>query len=194
MNVQILRQLNKDFNGSVAHLLEMAASGERLCFYDKGITFAAGSSDDWAVNEDNRYKKYAWETETPNFYSMFGLAGLDYEFEVSEFDDGQADEASDVDGFMNAQVLKSNWVFAPVFIQAIPEMFLNLVQGGSRDPVFAGTFYHDLGIYWETIPGPLIIDTDVAAVALQLLITGEDSLPKHPQQPDAIGLPTCLFV
>ena len=194
MNLQLLQQLDYDFNGSVVRLLELAISGERLCFYDKGTTFAKGSSEDWETDEDNRYTEYAWETETPCFYSMFGEADLGYEFEVSQFSDGRADEASDTGEFTKSQLLKSNWVLAPVIIRAIPELFPNLKQDGERNPDNAGTFYHELGIYWETQTSPLEVDLGVAASVLQCLKLGEDSLPKNVRQAAAMGLPTRLFV
>ncbi len=194
MNLQLLQQLNRDFNGSVTRLLELAVAGERLCFYDKGTTFAKGTIDDWSAGEDNRYTEYAQETEIPNFYSMFGEADLDYEFEVSQFSDGRADEASDTDEFTKSQLLKNNWVLAPVIIQAIPELFPKLIRSGSRNPDNAGTFYHDLGLYWDARTSPVEVDLGVAASVLQCLKTGEDSLPKNVRQAAAMGLPTRLFV
>lgn len=194
MNLHSLQQLNNDFNGSVVALLEACVNGQRLCFYTKGCTFPAHGFEFWAENESNRYAEYAGETAKVDFYSMLGMAGLEYEMEISEFDDGRADEANCIDSFMTAKKLKSNWVLAPVIIQACPELFQNLIPGGERHPDNTGTFYHDLGLWWEVDGGELKLDKGVAVAILNWFKSGEDSIPKNPRQAAAMGLPTKLFM
>ena len=83
MNLLSLQQLNNDFNGALVTLLEAVVGGQRLCFYTKGCTFPAHGFEFWAENESNRYAEYAGETSNVDFYSMLGVAGLDYEMEIS---------------------------------------------------------------------------------------------------------------
>ena len=193
MNLHSLQQLNQDFNGSVVTLLEAFVSGQRLCFYSKGCGFPTHGFEFWEESESNRYAEYAGETSAVDFYSMLGVANLDYEMEISEFDDGRADEVNDVDSFMTAKKLKSNWVLAPVIIQACPELFQNLIPQGARHPDNEGTFYHDLGLWWE-VDGELKLDKGVAASVLNWFKSGEDSIPKNIRQAAAMGLPTKLFM
>ena len=194
MNLHSLQQLNNDFNGAVVALLEAGVAGQRLCFYMKGYTFPIHGPEYWGENETNRYAEYAGETPSVDFYSMLGMAGLEYEMEISEFDDGRADEANCIDSFMTAKKLKSNWVLAPVIIQACPELFQNLIPGGERHPDNTGTFYHDLGLWWEVDGGELKLDKGVATSILNWFKSGEDSIPKNPRQAAAMGLPTKLFM
>lgn len=193
MNLHSLQQLNNDFNGSVIALLEACVNGQRLCFYTKGCTFPAHGFEFWEPEEDNRYCEYAHSTTVIDFYSMLGMEGLDYSYEVGEFTDGRADQVDSTEQFLVGKALKKDWVLAPVIIQACPELFQNLIPGGQRHPDNEGTFYHDLGLWWE-VDGELQLDKGVAASILNWFKSGEDSIPKNIRQAAAMGLPTRLFM
>ena len=193
MNLHSLQQLNQDFNGAVVALLEAVVDGKNLEFYSKGITFPAQGFEFWEPEEDNRYCEYAHSTAVIDFYSMLGMEGLDYSYEVGEFTDGRADQVDSTEQFLVGKALKKDWVLAPVIIQACPELFQNLIPGGERHPDNAGTLYHDLGLWWE-VDGELKLDKGVAVAILNWFKSGEDSIPKNPRQAAAMGLPTRLFV
>ena len=193
MNLHSLKQLNNDFNNALVTLLEAVVDGQRLCFYTKGCTFPAQGFEFWEPEEDNRYCEYAHSTTVIDFYSMLGMEGLDYSYEVGEFTDGRADQVDSTEQFLVGKALKSNWVPAPVIIQACPELFQNLIPQGARHPDNTGTFYHDLGLWWE-VDGELKLDKGVAASVLNWFKSGEDSIPKNIRQAAAMGLPTRLFV
>ena len=194
MNLHSLQQLNQDFNGAVVALLEAVVDGKNLEFYSKGVTFPAQGFEFWEPEEDNRYCEYAHSTTVIDFYSMLGMEGLDYSYEVGEFTDGRADQVDSTEQFLVGKALKKDWVLAPVIIQACPELFQNLIPGGERHPDNEGTFYHDLGLWWEVDGGELQLDRGVATSILNWFKTGEDSIPKNPRQAAAMGLPTKLFV
>ena len=193
MNLHSLQQLNNDFNGAVVALLEAVVDGKNLEFYSKGVTFPSLGFDHWEPEEDDRYCEYAHSTTIIDFYSMLGMEGLDYSYEVGEFTDGRADQVDSTEQFLVGKALKSNWVPAPVIIQACPELFQNLIPQGARHPDNTGTFYHDLGLWWE-VDGELKLDKGVAASVLNWFKSGEDSIPKNIRQAVAMGLPTRLFV
>ena len=193
MNLHSLQQLNNDFNGALVALLEAVVDGKKLEFYSKGVTFPAQGFEFWEPEEDNRYCEYAHSTTVIDFYSMLGMEGLDYSYEVGEFTDGRADQVDSTEQFLVGKALKKDWVLAPVIIQACPELFPGLVARGQRHPDNEGTFYHDLGLWWE-VDGELKLDKGVAASVLNWFKSGEDSIPKNIRQAAAMGLPTRLFV
>ena len=194
MNLHSLQQLNQDFNGAVERLLQAIVDGKEMSFYAKGCTFPSLGFEYWEDNEDNRYCEYAHSTGVIDFYSMFGIADLEYSYEVGEFTDGRADQVDSTEQFLIGKALKSNWVLAPVIIQACPELFPGLVARGERHPDNKGTFYNDLGLYWEIIPDTNLVDRGVAAAVLQALQLGESCIPKNARQAAAMGLPSKLFV
>ena len=194
MNLHLLQQLNNDFNGAVERLLQAIVDGKEVSFYAKGCTFPSLGFEYWEDNEDNRYCEYAHSTDVIDFYSMFGIADLEYSYEVGEFTDGRADQVDSTEQFLVAQSLKKDWVLAPVVVQACPELFPGLVARGERHPDNKGTFYNDLGLYWEIIPDTNLVDRGVAAAVLQALQLGESCIPKNARQAAAMGLPSKLFV
>ena len=193
MNLHSLQQLNVDFNGAVERLLQAIVDGKEVSFYAKGCTFPSLGFEYWEDNEDDRYCEYAHSTGVIDFYSMFGIADLEYSYEVGEFTDGRACQVDSTEQFLVGKALKKDWVLAPVIIQACPELFQNLIPGGERHPDNEGTFYHDLGLWWE-VDGELKLDKGVAASVLNWFKSGEDSIPKNPRQAAAMGLPTRLFM
>lgn len=193
MNLHSLQQLNVDFNGAVERLLQAIVDGKEMSFYAKGCTFPSLGFEYWEDNEDNRYCEYAHSTGVIDFYSMFGIADLEYSYEVGEFTDGRADQVDSTEQFLVAKSLKKDWVLAPVVVQACPELFPGLVARGQRHPDNEGTFYHDLGLWWE-VDGELKLDKGVAVAILNWFKSGEDSIPKNARQAAAMGLPSRLFV
>lgn len=175
MNLKMLIQLNKDTNGAVIDLLAgFENKDHELCFYDKGILPGPIDIDDFEGELIGDHVEYAAKTLTPDFYSMLGVCGRDYSFEVGVFDDGRANEVDGADSYITARILKDSWVPARAIIHAIPELFLNITQCGERDEDYKGTFYHDLGISWEVNGPKLLLDKSVLEGVIRELEIAEE--------------------
>lgn len=71
MNLELLKQINKDYNGKVISLLaDFEHSGTELCFYERGTLPGSREIDDYVGDQVGCYVEYAKETNTPDFYSM----------------------------------------------------------------------------------------------------------------------------
>ena len=179
MNLKLLKQLNKDSNGKVISLLTCFISeGLELCFYTKGVMPGILGIDDFEGEHIGNYVEYAGETDVADFYSMLGLKGWGYSFEVDVFDDGRANEADDTENYFKAHNLKECWVPAGAMIQAIPELFMNITQHGERDKDYEGTIYHNLGITWKVNGPKLLLDKNaLKGVIRELEIAEEEHDP-----------------
>ena len=179
MNLELLKQINKDYNGKVISLLaDFEHSGTELCFYERGTLPGSREIDDYVGDQVGCYVEYAKETNTPDFYSMLGVRGLDYEVEVWLYDGNHVDEVSDVEEYLNSKKLKYTWLPAGAMIQAIPELFMNITQHGERDKDYEGTIYHNLGITWKVNGPKLLLDKNaLKGVIRELEIAEEEHDP-----------------
>ena len=179
MNLELLKQINKDYNGKVISLLaDFEHSGTELCFYERGTLPGSREIDDYVGDQVGCYVEYAKETNTPDFYSMLGVRGLDYEVEVWLYDGNHVDEVSDVEDYLNSKKLKYTWLSAGAMIQAIPELFMNITQHGERDKDYEGTIYHNLGITWKVNGPKLLLDKNaLKGVIRELEIAEEEHDP-----------------
>ena len=177
MNLELLKQINKDYNGKVISLLaDFEHSGTELCFYERGTLPGSREIDDYVGDQVGCYVEYAKETNTPDFYSMLGVRGLDYEVEVWLYDGNHVDEVSDVEEYLNSKKLKYTWLPAGAMIQAIPELFMNITQHGERNNNYKGTYCQDLGIFWKVNGDKLELDVNALDGIIYQLEVSEDDL------------------
>ena len=162
------------------NLLQKALEDNDLCIYTKGHK---GLDD----TDDDRYVDFCTTAAEGGFYEMIGVAGSGWKTVM--FSDTLEPAFDDVE-WAEGQALRDTWVPVPVFMKLFgDDIFTNVKQGGERLPANAGSFYEDLGVYWQ-LPGfTTLVLNKAKAEAILLQMSGEDvSVPKNVRQAAAQGL------